>query len=172
MTAPRRRPAFLAVLAGLACLFGLYTLAPELLWALAGPAVDPGPLGAASLGHDRHVVLSGTALDAGLRAEREGEARAAVRFLEAPVLVLRSPGLPPTPGPLRAQGRLLRGDLAGPWQSAVDADRLRSPELAARWLLVEGEAPRIPWGRAALALLLLVVLAMNVSVLVGRLRAR
>ncbi len=167
-----RRPTFLAVLAGGACLFGLYTLAPELLWAFAGAPVDPGPIATAKLVHDSHVILSGTALDAGLRAERDGEARAAVRLLEAPVLVLRPPGLPPTQGPLRAQGRLRRGDLAGPWQSAVDADQQRSPALAARWLLVEGEVPQLSYGRTALAALLLVILTMNVAVLVGRARAR
>jgi hypothetical protein len=155
-----RRSPFVAVLALLACGYGLFAIGPDLRFALEGEA---RPVPPAALADGLHLRVSGPAEPLGFRVELPGDTRDAWLLSDRVIVLLPVAGGEAHPGELTAVGRSYRGDRARGWSPAAAAVAAkRGGTDADYWILVAGEAPAIPWGSGALGLLLVLVLLLNV----------
>lgn len=163
------RSPVIPLLAVLACLYGLWTVVPDVRYALAGEArpVPPG-----ELADSTQVRLTGEFEPLGFRIERSGETREAFYAADRKVIVLFA-AAPPEGETVTAEGRLHRGDRARGWGPAaqVVASR-RGGTPGDYWILIDRESPAVPWGSLGLAVLLLLVLLLNFRWLRAYLRGR
>ena len=148
----------------LACLVGLWTVAPDLVYAFASGPQDLGqPLDASRLRNNIHATVHGKA-DLSGSATYRGEERPLVLIVGAPVAVLETPGIK-TPPTIDATGRLLRADrmaspLSGnPWEVVASRRNVRPDQL---YVLVEGASPGVPWRGLGWSALFLALIAFNI----------
>ncbi len=160
MRRPLRSP-IVAVIAIVACAYGLFTLIPDLRFAFEG---EPRSVPPAPLADGTYVRISGPGEPQGFRVELSGDTRDAWLLADRKVIVLLpAAGSPPLAGEITAVGRLHRGDRARGWHPAAAAvAEKHGGEAGDYWILVAGESPEVPWGILGVATLLLLVLLLNV----------
>lgn len=156
----RRRSPLLAFLAIAACGYGLWTVYPDLRYALEGAARPSPP---AELLPNRHLLVKGAGEPQGFRVQLSGDSRDVWLLPDRKVIVLLPAMSEPAPGELAISGRLFRGDRAKGWQTAAAALAARRGGGARDYtILVAGEEPAVPWGSGGIALLLLLVFGLNI----------
>jgi hypothetical protein len=133
---------------------------------------------------NRYVQLHGIPTAAGAY-ERDGDAVFVLVGLRESPFVVRRPALPgeewapgrkpppPNPRPFAVRGRLLAEQDASRYRDAFELLRSKGevqPLRGQLWIVIEGQRPGEDYGRLAVALLLVFIIAINGLFLVRRLR--